>query len=260
MDSVKTRPRLESIFVRQLLYVGWRRSTTASQSRDVITDDVMAGDPVLPVRRRKSRRLDDDVTVTMATDKCQPMAEKHAHSDNEQQQQQHYECVRDTTTSLSTSLGHLPSMTSQHVSMTSDDTRESRQCATTTTTTVLYSAPLDVTRRRHQHATTDSATRHGDVTRSSTAGTHHHHHHHQEEEEEEEFEYEADTLSSSLSDSYESVDYNDNIQQQSRNKQQVRLPSLILALSLSNEVTGRLLYLLHASLYKTVRTHVYISA
>jgi len=180
-------------------------------ARDVIADDVIAGnvtsdDPVLPVRRRKSRRHHaDDVTVTMTT-----ASERQAHSDSEQQQQQQqqYESV------LSTSLGHLPDVTSLHDGG-----------VTSAGVTALYAEPHDMARRGRRHST--SATSSTAPAAPAAAGA-----------------SEAETArptvsvtrrrrqagggevetaaSWSVSDGYESVDYSDDdTQQQSRSKQQV---------------------------------------
>jgi len=197
--------------------------------------DVVADDPVLPVRRRKSRHA-ADVTVTMAT-VSQP--DRQAHSDSEQQ---HYEPVRDADaiTSLSTSLRLLPTttlsttVTSRHVTVTSAavvdhtaPTHGSRSAAA-----ALYSEPLDVqARRRQQDRTTASATSatrrtsDGDVTaparpthRPGTSVT-------VTSTQQQQQADDVDRLSSSSSDSYESVEYSDDTafyQQQSRSKQQVR--------------------------------------
>ena len=183
-------------------------------ARDVIADDVIAGnvtsdDPVLPVRRRKSRRHHaDDVTVTMTT-----ASERQAHSDSEQQQQQqqHYESV------LSTSLGHLPDVTSLHDGG-----------VTSAGVTALYAEPHDMARRGRRHSTSaTSSTAPAAAAAAAAAGA-----------------SEAETArptvsvtrrrrqagggevetaaSWSVSDGYESVDYSDDdTQQQSRSKQQV---------------------------------------
>jgi len=168
----------------------------------------MADEPVLPVRRRKSRQHADDVTVTTATDRCH--GTRQAHSDNEQQHED-YECGHDT--SLSSSLGHLPGMTSQHVSVTS----ESRH--STTMTAALYTEPRGVQARHRQQQldqTTASAAAAASATvtlRPRVASTQHQQRRHDEQEEEEK--------------AYESVDYSDDddiAQQSPGTKLQVRAP------------------------------------
>jgi len=185
-------------------------------ARDVIADDVIAGnvtsdDPVLPVRRRKSRRHHaDDVTVTKTT-----ASERQAHSDSEQQQQQQqYESVQ------STSLGHLPDVTSLHDGG-----------VTSAGVTALYAEPHDMARRGRRHSTSATSSTapaapaaaaaaaaagasEAETARPTVSVT---------RRRRQAGGGEVETAASwSVSDGYESVDYSDDdTQQQSRSKQQV---------------------------------------
>ena len=171
-------------------------------ARDVIAV-ITSDDPVLPVRRRKSRRHHaDDVTVTMTT-----ASERQAHSDSEQQQQQQqqYESV------LSTSLGHLPDVTSLHDGG-----------VTSAGVTALYAEPHDMARRGRRHSTSATSSTapaaagasEAETARPTVSVT---------RRRRQAGGGEVETAASwSVSDGYESVDYSDDdTQQQSRSKQQV---------------------------------------